>query len=416
MPPRASLECLWIARYLPYPLDAGAKVYSARLAASLAAAGAHVRFLGYGDQDAAQRADAAVDWKAVPGSRLHPVFASLSRLPVAAAIDATGDYRRLLQHELRQRWDAIVFDGYGTGWALPHCRARRESSGRPVLVHVSHNHETKLWADMAAAADAPPLKRMVLRHNARRIRALEHKLLAAADLVTAITDEDRLIFAAGRAGRLTVTLNPGFTGSVARARTISAATPRRVLLMGSFTWVVKQENLIRFLAASDALLHDAGITLDVIGDVPADLLARLTPRCRATRFHGFVMDAAPFLREARLAVVPEMIGGGFKLKFLDYFFGRVPVATIRSAAAGLPAALRAATLQSDDLEALARTVVAHIDDYELLNHMQNRAFEQGCRTFDWGDRGRVLKARIEELCNPGICPEPVPTWRAEVIS
>ena len=49
---RAGMKCLWIARYIPYPLDAGAKVYSAKLAESLAASGVTVRFMGIGESAA----------------------------------------------------------------------------------------------------------------------------------------------------------------------------------------------------------------------------------------------------------------------------------------------------------------------------------------------------------------------------
>ena len=48
VPESDKLKCLWIGRNIPYPLDEGAKVYSAKLAESLAAAGASIRFLGFG--------------------------------------------------------------------------------------------------------------------------------------------------------------------------------------------------------------------------------------------------------------------------------------------------------------------------------------------------------------------------------
>ncbi|HKE92896.1 MAG TPA: hypothetical protein VKB34_01205, partial [Povalibacter sp.] len=49
---QAPLRCLWVSRYIPYPADAGAKVYSARLAESLAATGVELRYLGFGSDDA----------------------------------------------------------------------------------------------------------------------------------------------------------------------------------------------------------------------------------------------------------------------------------------------------------------------------------------------------------------------------
>ncbi len=396
-------RCLWLARYLPYPLDAGAKVYSAKLAASLAAAGAYVRFAGFGDREAAFAADPRIDWVAVPGVKRSSVAALWSSLPVAAAIDATTGYEHLLDHELAQHWDAIVFDGYGAGWALHRFRNEHGAitGGGPLLVHVSHNHEARLWTDMARDARSSVLRRMALRHNARRIGTLEGALLEDADLVTTITDEDRVTFSGGRPGtKPMLTLTPGYTGWVAPERRITAATPRHVLLMGSFNWVVKRENLLRFVEAAEPAFQKAGITLDVVGDVPSALLEPLKARCKATRFHGFVEQSAPFFETARLALVPELIGGGFKLKFLDYFFGRVPVATIAEAAAGLPARLRAETLQCRDLESLVASVVAHIDQTEILDGMQQRAFAAAQGAFRWEDRGVGLLTAMQELRTP----------------
>ena len=90
----AVMRCLWIGRYMPYPLDAGAKVYSARVAESLAATGAFVRFLGHGE--ASENAHAGIDWVAVPGARKGQFAGLFSRMPIAAAIDATPQYTTLL--------------------------------------------------------------------------------------------------------------------------------------------------------------------------------------------------------------------------------------------------------------------------------------------------------------------------------
>ena len=83
------------------------------------------------------------------------------------------------------------------------------------------------------------------------------------------------------------------------------------------------------------------------------------------RFHGFVDDVTAFYMNAKpvIALVPEVIGGGFKLKFLDYIFGRVPVASISAAAAGLPVEVRQATCCSPQIArcSLSTAVIEHID-------------------------------------------------------
>ena len=384
------IRCLWIARYIPFPMDGGAQVYSANLSQSLAKAGAFVRFMGLGSAAAVPESAAGVEWLAVPGRKRSAAVAALSALPFASAIDATKTYRLMLETELQESWDAIVLDGYGTGWALDRCVAycRDRRARRPVLVHVSHNNEEMLWASMGREARGPALKRLALRRNATKVATLERRIVRAVDLLTTITDEDRSTLGAAVARGRSLSITPGYTGPIVSARRITAATPRRVIIMGSFQWVVKQENLTRFVEIADPIFEKRGIEMDVVGDIPKALLAGLKARCRATHFHGFVTDVAPFLERARIGIVPESIGGGFKLKFLDYIFGRVPVATVSQAVAGLPEELRHAMLQNDSLAGLVNEIVSHIDRTDELNHLQERAFALGKAQFDWNIRGK----------------------------
>jgi hypothetical protein len=170
-----------------------------------------------------------------------------------------------------------------------------------------------------------------------------------------------------------------------------------VIIMGSFQWVVKQENLVRFVETADPIFKQHGIELDVVGDVPQPLVATLSARCLATHFHGFASDVAPFLTNARIAIVPESIGGGFKLKFLDYIFGRVPVATVSQAVAGLPAELQRTMLSNNDLTELILNIVSHIDRFDELNRMQERAFTIGNSLFDWSDRGERFRRAVDDV-------------------
>jgi glycosyltransferase involved in cell wall biosynthesis len=191
-----------------------------------------------------------------------------------------------------------------------------------------------------------------------------------------------------------LTLTPGYNGWVAGERRIAPATPRRVIIMSSFHWIVKQENIARFLKTADPVFKENGIELDLVGDMPPALLSALRPHCRATHFHGFLTDVAPFLRDARIGIVHESIGGGFKLKLLDYIFARVPVATVSQAVAGLSDELRRAMLTNASQEGLIDNIVSHIDRFDELNRMQERAFSLGSAQFQWSVRGEQFRQAI----------------------
>jgi glycosyltransferase involved in cell wall biosynthesis len=397
-----ALRILWIARYVPYPADAGAKVYSAKLAEALASAGNHVRFLGFGSTEAVPAEVGHVDWVEVPGTRRSEIAAVFSRLPNAAAVDATPQYRRLLETQLDEQWDAIVLDGYGTGWALDRCLAYRYGAGpTTVLVHVSHNHEGVVWRDLVREARGSLPRRMVLRLNAIKVQNLERRVVRGVDLLTTITDEDGAALTAPMKSSApqTITLTPGYAGEAVAPRNIDERTPRRVAIVGSFHWVMKQENLRRFVEIADPVFAANDVQLDIIGDVPEGLRLALQSKARATQFHGFVADDAleQLLSQARMAVVPELIGGGFKLKFLDYLFGRVPIATLAAAAAGVPRALQAHMIVRSDLESLTAAIVADIDRFDVLNRRQESALEMARALFRWQDRGVQLSRAISRV-------------------
>jgi hypothetical protein len=399
MPMSDRIRCLWICRYMPFPSNEGAKVYSANLALSLARSGAVVRFIGIGDASAVPESAAGVEWLAAPGKRRSKLLAAFSNWPVAAAIDATRGYRALLEQQLREHWDAVVLDGYATGWALDRCLDyRNKRPGHPlVLVHVSHNHEEALWDAMAREARGSALRRWVLRRNADKVGALERRIVQSMDLVTAITEEDRASLSAGADHIRILPLTPGFNGWVAGERRINSAMPRRVIIVGSFNWIVKQENIASFVKTADPIFKEHGIELDLVGEMPQALLAALRARCRATHFHGFMTDFAPLLKCARIAIVHESIGGGFKLKLLDYIFARVPIAAVSQAVAGLSDQLQQAMLTNGSQAGLIDDIISHIDRFDELNRMQERAFSLGKSQFQWSVRGEQFRQAILDV-------------------
>ncbi len=267
----------------------------------------------------------------------------------------------------------------------------------PILVHVSHNHEEVLWGAMAREARGSALKRWVLRRNTNKVSALERRIMLSADLVTTITEEDRGSIRGAADHMRILPLTPGFSGWVAGERRISSAMPRRVIIMGSFHWIVKQENIAAFVKAADPIFKEHGIELDVVGEMPKALLGVLRARCQATRFHGFMTDVSPLLRCARIAIVHESIGGGFKLKFLDYIFARVPIAAVSQAIAGLSDQLQGAMLTNGSQAGLIDDIVASIDRFDELNRMQEQAFSLARAQFQWSVRGERFRQAILDV-------------------
>lgn len=386
------MRCLWITLAYPDPPHNGQYVYTGGLIRSLAGAGADIVALGLERPERATDLNGRyeeVEWHLVP-HRPRPKWSSvISPLPNIANRCCTPDMRSTLARLLTGHvWDAIVFDGISAGWALAQVLEwQRQARPRPKLVYVSHNHEESLRRSVAKE-QPHPLRRGVMRVDAVKVARLERGLVAAADLVTAITAEDGSLYRNDWPERPVQVLTPGFDGEIARHRRLTAALPRRAILVGSFDWIAKRMNLEEFVRVADPIFAANGVELHIIGSAEREFLDSMRRRAITTRFLGPVESVQEHMAQARVAVVPERNGGGFKLKVLDYVFARMPILALKGSVAGVPLEDGDSIMLYANQEALATGVVQAIDELDQLNHLQDAAFRACADQFDWRQRGQ----------------------------
>jgi glycosyltransferase involved in cell wall biosynthesis len=386
------MRVLWLARTLPFPWTMGDRIYTAQLAMSLAQAGAEITFVGH-SIDAPVQDCPGITWVAVPGGLRGNLAGVVSAMPLVAARHRTPAYVQEVDRQLGQKtWDVVIIDQYGMGWALPDRRARPKTR----FVFLTHDHEESVTKLQARDPSASWPKRMFLLQNHLKTRRFERKIARACELLSVITEADADHFAATAPGIPSVVLTPGYSGRRVLDRRIDSETPRAVVLFGSYRWSAKVANLRAFLDQADDVLAAAGIELRIVGDIADDIRSDLEKRYPSARFTGFVADPAPHLN-ARLAVLAEPIGGGFKLKLLDYIFNRLPIAALDVCAAGLPAAVQDHMILQPDTAALLRKVIEVIDNFALLNEMQQKAYVAADGAFDWQARGRGFFDAINRL-------------------
>ncbi|WP_082503768.1 glycosyltransferase [Methylobacterium sp. Leaf117] len=397
------MKVVWISGLIPLPLTAGDRVYSARFAEAVGAAGANVYLLGLSSGDGPDDADSlGSDVILLPvhtAQRGRP-RAVVSRLPIVTARCSPRTIRkRMLCLLAEEEPDVVVIDNYAAGWVLRNLACVPES--RFKLVYIAHNDEEQVARDIAQAYRGNTLKKLVLAANALKVAHLERKLLHAADLVVTLTGRDAEMFKPRLAGADVLVVPPGFAGERVAARRIDAAVPRRVVMLGSLRWLPKKMNVAAFLTAADAILASAGVELHLVGDVSAAFRAEWEGQLRATRFLGFVEDAEQVMAQARLGLIVEAVGGGFKLKVLDYIFNRLPVAALEGSFEGVPDAIMDHCLLAGDGAELARKIVDVIDDFPRLNAMQEGSFAAASGTFDWSENGRQFLDVLESLAPAG---------------
>ncbi|WP_341913529.1 glycosyltransferase [Ferrovibrio terrae] len=397
------MRCLWLTLADPEPRHNGQYLYSGGLIDAMGQGGAAMHVLGLTRPGSLPRVNGEPDGSGTRWwlSEHHPrsnLQSLLSSLPHIADRSWTPGLRQSLDAQLELApWDTIVFDGISAGWALDQVLRRFPSRRkRPKLVYVSHNHEASLRGEVARSHENF-IKRQVLKYDAMKAAWLENRLVDAADLVTAITPDDARQYQQRRPGRRIEVLTPGYAGSHENGRRITSATPRRAVIVGSFDWIAKRMNLEQFVAVADPLFAAHGAELQVIGSAEESFLSRMRRNALATQFTGPVDGVLDFMREARIALVAERHGGGFKLKVLDYIFNRMPILALSGSVAGVPLRHDDSILLYEDYEALARGVLQVIDDCDRLNSLQDRAYAACHDQFDWSSRGERLLSAMATL-------------------
>jgi glycosyltransferase involved in cell wall biosynthesis len=395
------MRCLWLTLADPEPRHNGQYVYSGGLIDSVAETGSEIAVLGLRRPDSPERSDGQdepVAW-CLAGEPLDPLqsrWGSLaSILPHTAYRNRTPAMREGLQQLLELGgWDGIVFDGISVGWALgPVQDFYAGRNDRPRLIYVSHNHEESL-RHQVADSQRDFFRRQAVRLDAAKVSRLERELVDQVDFVTAITPEDLQLYRPRRGDKPMGVLTPGYRGRTLGERRLTAEMARRSVIVGSFDWIAKRMNLEEFVEVADPLFAEAGAELVAVGSAEETFLQGLRQHTRASTFTGTVPDVTRYMDQARIAIVPERNGGGFKLKVLEYVFNRIPVFALRGSFAGVPLEHGDSVMLYDDHVALARGVLELIDDLDRLNHLQDRAFA-ACRDhFDWASRGHQILSAI----------------------
>jgi glycosyltransferase involved in cell wall biosynthesis len=367
-------KILWIAGRVPSPLFSGDALYSAGMLTALSRTErATVTVVGTRREnrpieDRLLRLPRTAFTEA-PWPRRFGLLSLLTSLPRDAYSLAPPSIGTALAELLDQHWDWIVFDHARSAAFLPTVLQQRK---RASICYVAHNAEGKIRPEIAKDF-ANPLRRSIMRWDAEKYRRLERRIVDAADSILCITEADATYFAPS--GKTTFVVPPIYLGTIAPSDRIEPARPRSILLLGSFEWVAKQRNLEHIVGTLLPALKSKNVTLDVVGNVPEDIKARYAHERPNLVFHGPVADLAGVLAKSRGGLVAETLGGGFKLKLLDYAFARLPVFGLRMAVDGTTADEQSAMYLADTMEGLANAIIDGIDDLPALNRNQTRLFE-----------------------------------------
>ncbi len=334
--------------------DTGFEIANAAILEALRSLGHQVTVFGFARPDDDVRADGdlvLIDRMVIENHNADPALkaawlaaALASGLPVACAkLWLKGRGRVVEAVESHGPFDAVILNSVTMAGAFPGL-----SELAPTLL-VEHNIE-HVSAAQNAAASAHPALRLLYAREARKLRAIEERLVKLSRFVWCLAEEDRQTLGPDMLARSAVL--PLVSTSDGAPAAGGAPFAHDAGLIGTWTWEPNFAGLDWFL--SQVVPHlPADFNIAVAGRTPEGIDAPAN-----VKLLGRVPDAASFLASCAVVALTSRAGTGVQLK------------TIEALQLGLPAVATPLSMRglgdwppnvvvAEEPDAFARSLAAH---------------------------------------------------------
>ena len=320
-----------------------------------------------------------------------------SRQPFNMAKYQRASFSRLVEAAISAHTpDVVHFDSLHTAW---YASLVDRLAPKALKVLRCHNAEHVIM-ERLAESQTHPVKKALIGVQADRLKAYEANALDAFDLILAITDAD-----ADRFRRMNprivdrMIVLPAGTDlpPVLPAAPPPSQTPLRMVHIAAMDWIPNQDALRWLLREVLPRLDRAGIAyhLDVIGkNMPQEFLDWKQDHVTV---HGFVQDLRPLTSAAQLALVPLQVGGGMRVKILDYWAMGIPVVATRVGAEGLWEHHEPVVALADTPEDFAASVARLARQPDEREALRAAAFRQVCAHYGWPSLIDQLMTRYQGM-------------------
>jgi len=258
-----------------------------------------------------------------------------------------------------------------------------------------HNYESRIH-ERFAAQHRLPLFSGYLRMQARRWDAYERAALQHPDCIAAITPEDADVIRSATRRPVRV-LPAGVDTDTLMPFDPAAAEEAHVLLLGSLNWLPNRDAAQWFVdeiwPAVRERVPQAHCT--IAGSHPsASLRARASDHLAVP---GYVRDLPALLERATVVAVPLRVGGGMRIKLLEFFARGKAVVSTRIGAEGNSAEHDTHILHADTPENFADAIARIIADESLRRSLGAAARELVERDYSWTSVAAAFETIYRDL-------------------
>ena len=377
------MKCLIVTAELPYPPASGGSLRVWGLMRGLHASGYQLTVV------CCQSGELAPALTSIAHVLTIPVPAKALRQRIAALLTSTqpdiavrlfdervlAALERLLSSE---QFDLVQFEGIETACYLPPLRARFPQM---TFVFDTFNAEAVMQRTIAQIDQSSPrrwLHALYSHVQSRRIALYESYLCKQADLVIAVSDEDKAHLCAYGTSTPIEVVPSGITVSDYCLPT----EPREAnLLVFTGKMDYRPNTDAAEWLARDILPRIPDTHLQIVGQQPtARVQALANSRVEVT---GRVPEVQPYLQRAAVYVAPLRMGSGTRLKLLEAMACGCAIVATPLAASGLTAEAHRVMRIASTAAEFAAEVNALLKDADMRAALGLAAREYVQRCYDW---------------------------------
>jgi len=362
------MDILLLTQVLPYPPDSGPKIKTWNLIQYLARRH-QVTLVSFVRGD--QHAEAEVLRRVCRAVYTVPMQRSIWRDAAALARslvsgqpwtmvrDARREMRALLEHLLQtQHFDILHAD------QLNMAQYAALGNGAPRVLDA-HNALWVLYKRLAETLPARNPLKWVYARDWKLLKRYEGEVCRSFGGVLAVSAEDARALQEAAAAPFPLQVVPIAIDADAMSPVQRLPQASHILHIGTMFWPPNVDGMLWFLNEVFPRIQKVRpeVQCDVVGSrPPAEILAW---RGKGVNVTGYVVDPAPYLRQAGVMIVPLRAGGGMRVKILNALSQELPLVSTTIGAEGIALEDGVHALIADTPAEFAAAVLRLLEDRSL---------------------------------------------------
>jgi len=319
----------------------------------------------------------------------NPFNFIFSLLPGMIVNRKSKEYIIALENTLRKKsYDTIVLNHQKMMFTLPIILKHKRHA---KLIYSSHNVEYLLSTNLVKYSNSI-IKKLAYWQDAIKTKHFEKKWISQFDGVTAISEHDADYFQNEYKMPKVDILRPVFEENKKLILNYQSKKSCNLIIAGSFDWKPKKDNLLLFLNAKNfRSLKENGIFLTIVGRANPEFVDFVNKNYDGINMTGEVESLLPYYETSKIAIVPERLGGGFKLKIVEAALLKTAIFSIKGAITRCNFIGDVHFIEKNSFEELIDEIILVQKKPELLNDLIENAFSVAKNDFTFDKITESLK-------------------------